>query len=328
MEQPSVTIIVPMRNEEAFIAECLASLRAQAYPADRLEILVMDGASTDRSAEIVAAISRNDPRVRCLPNPRVSQAAGMNDGLQVAHGAIIVRADAHATYGPDYVASCVRHLVAGDAENVGGLQRGTGTSPFSRAVAAAQNSPFGAGGAAYRLATEPCYTDTVWLGAWRRETLVELGGFNESMLANEDYELNCRLRTQGGRILLDPMLESTYYARGTAASLWRQYFRYGMGKIHCLTLHPASLKLRQAIPPLFVLALLSAAGLVWLSPRPLLGLATAYVLVVVLSALQTTRRGGTALFLPLLCIYPIMHLAWGLGFIRGVLKYGVPRRGR
>jgi succinoglycan biosynthesis protein ExoA len=321
MEQPTVTIVIPMRNEEAFIATCLGTLRAQHYPADRLEFLVMDGASTDNSAEIVTDIAREDPRVRLLPNPGRNQAAGMNEGLRHATGEIIVRADAHAVYGPAYVAICVRHLVAGEAENVGGLQRGTGTTLFSRAVAAAQNSPFGAGGAAYRLATEPCYADTVWLGSWYKRTLEDIGGFNEWAVPNEDYEANCRLRARGGRILLDPALESTYYPRGSPRLLWRQYFRYGQAKVRTWKLHPASLKPRQIIPPLFTLALAVAAGLAPVTPLPLSAIAGLYLLAVLAAAAQQ----AAALFLPLLLIFPTMHLAWGCGFLWGVVRHGVVR---
>lgn len=327
-QQPTVTIIVPMRNEEAFIETCLATLRAQDYPADRLEILVMDGESTDRSAEVVTAIGRDDPRVRCLPNPDRNQAAGMNAGLSQATGEIIVRADAHATYGPAYVATCVRHLVAGEAENVGGLQRGTGTTLFSRAVAAAQNSPFGAGGAAYRLATEPCYADTVWLGSWQKQTLDELGGFNEWAVPNEDYELNCRLRERGGRILLDPSLESAYYPRGSMRLLWRQYFRYGQAKVRTWKLHPTSLKPRQILPPLFTLALLITAGFALLTPLPIAILGGLYLLMVILSAVHGAEAHGAGVFLPLLLIFPTMHLAWGCGFWWGVLRHGLPRKQR
>ncbi|HOF87073.1 MAG TPA: glycosyltransferase family 2 protein [Armatimonadota bacterium] len=326
MEYPTVTIIIPMRNEEAFIASCLASLRAQRYQADRLEFLVMDGDSTDRSADIVTAIAGEDPRVRRIPNPGRTQAAGMNLGIAEAGGEIIVRADAHAVYGPDYVGACVRHLTAGEAENVGGLQRGTGTTYFSRAVAAAQNSAFGAGGAAYRLATAPCYTDTVWLGSWYKRTLVEIGGFNEWAVTNEDYEANCRLRARGGRILLDPSLESTYYVRGTLPLLWRQYFRYGLGKVRTWTLHPRSLKARQIIPPLFVLALLAAAALAALTPLPLRILGGTYLLAALLAALHTGIRRGVSLIPALLIIFPTMHLAWGLGFLWGLGRHGFPRR--
>jgi glycosyltransferase involved in cell wall biosynthesis len=318
--QPTVTILVPMRNEEAFIAACLASLRAQDYPADLLDILVLDGDSTDRSCEIVAAVAADDPRVRLLPNPRRTQAAAMNLGVEAATGEIIVRADAHATYGPSYVPTIIEHLVSGRAENVGGLQRGTGTTLFSRAVAAALNTPLGAGGAAYRLATEPQYTDTVWLGAWYRKTLLELDGFDETLPANEDYEHSLRLRKAGGRVLLDPTLPSTYHPRTSPARLWRQYFRYGIGKARVLRLHPESLILRQIIPPAFTLALLVSLGLLPLSPWPLAVVGGGYLLAVVLASLHAARHAGWPLVPCFLLIYPTIHLAWGFGLLWGLLS--------
>lgn len=308
-----------MRNEEAYIDACLASLRAQDYHGT-MELLVLDGASTDRSPAIVAELAGGDVRIRLLPNPQRTQAAAMNLGIRQATGEIIVRADAHATYGPAYVSTCVDHLVAGRADTVGGLQRGVGATPFSRALAVALQTPLGAGGAAYRLASEPCYTDTVWLGAWYRQTLVELGGFNEALIANEDYELNCRLRERGGRVLLDPSLESTYYPRTNPGRLWRQYFRYGMAKVRMLHDHPRSLLPRQAIPPLFVLALLIGAALVPITPLPLLGLAGSYLLIVLFASLSASPPvGAAALLLPI--VYPIIHFAWGLGFLWGLLRY-------
>ncbi|MHB9131803.1 MAG: glycosyltransferase family 2 protein [Armatimonadota bacterium] len=326
--QPStITIVVPMRNEEAFIAACLASLRAQDYPADLLDILVYDGESTDRSAEIVADIAREDPRVRLLPNPRRLQATAMNLALQDACGDIIIRADAHATYGPTYVSTCVNHLAAGRAENVGGLQRGAGTTAFSRAVAAALNTALGAGNAAYRTATEMRYTDTVWLGAWYKKTLVDLGGFREDMAANEDYELNCRLHEHGGRILLDPSLSSTYYARTSPAHLWRQYFRYGQSKVQTLKLHPDSLLPRQFAVPAFLLLLIVVTALISLTPLPLLILGSLYLLAVFASSLRSAASNGWLLFPLVVLAYPIMHFAWGLGFFWGCVRYrGFPLR--
>ncbi|MHB9027114.1 MAG: glycosyltransferase family 2 protein [Armatimonadota bacterium] len=321
MSQPLVSILVPMRNEEDFIESCLASLRAQEYPVDRMEIVVLDGESTDRSVEIVMQIAREDPRVRLLPNPQRLQAAAMNLGTREAAGEIIVRADAHAMYGPSYVSTCVGHLITGRAENVGGLQRAEGTTYFGRALAAALNSPFGSGNASYRVATEQRYVDTVWLGCWKRQTLLDLGGFDESMAANEDYELNCRLREQGGRILLDPTLPGAYYPRATLGQLWRQYFRYGRAKIRTLQLHPGSLKLRQLIPPLFVLLLaVSLAVLPWtyqLMIVPLL-----YVFSLLGESVITAARTDWCLFPLLMLIYPTIHLAWGLGFWWGLIRYG------
>ncbi len=314
MSLPTVTIIIPMWNEQDYIEACLASLCAQDYPAELLEILVLDGDSSDRSPEMVANIGRADRRVRLLPNPRRTQAAGLNEGIPQARGEIVVRADAHAVYGPSYVATCVKHLTAGRAECVGGLQRGVGTTPFGKAVAAALNTPLGAGNAPYRLAKEVRYADTVWLGSWRRQTLLELGGFDEEMVPNEDYELNCRLRERGGRILLDPSLPSTYYPRTSPARLWRQYFRYGRAKIRTLRRHPQTLVLRQLVVPAFLLALLlTAACLPW-SAWPLCAVGGIYLLAVLLGVLYAAPRAGgvNGIFLPL--IFPIIHLAWSLGF--------------
>lgn len=315
MSQPTVSILIPMRNEEDFIEACLDSLRAQDYPADRVEILVLDGESTDRSAEVVTRVSAQDPRVHLLTNPGRCQASAMNLGITKATGEIIVRADAHAEYGPTYVSICVAHLVAGRADNVGGLQRGTGTTPFGRAVAAALNTPLGAGNAPYRLATTVRYADTVWLGAWYRKTLQELGGFDVSMVPNEDYELNCRLRESGGRILLDPTLPSRYFARPTPTRLWRQYFRYGRAKVRTLRAHPQTLVLRQLIPPVFVAVLALSVALIPLSPLPVAILGGFYLLIILLGSLKGAHDTGwgSLLFLPF--IYLTIHLAWGVGFI-------------
>jgi succinoglycan biosynthesis protein ExoA len=322
MTPPLTTILIPMRNEEGFIAECLSSLQHQDYPADRLEIVVLDGDSTDRSPEIVREIAVHDPRVRLLPNPGRSQAHGMNVGIAAALGEIIVRADAHAIYGPSYVAACVEHLTAGRADNVGGPQRAVSSTLFGKAVAAAMASPLGAGNAPYRLSSAPRYADTVWLGAWRRQTLLDIGGYDPVMVPNEDYEMNCRLRAQGGRILFDPSLPSTYYPRTSPPHLWRQYFRYGQAKIRTLRAHPWSLVLRQLAVPVFLLALMACAALLPLSPWPLVGLGGLYLAAVLLGSAHTASRAGWPL-LPLLpLVYLTMHFAWGLGFYWGILRHG------
>lgn len=219
------------------------------------------------------------------------------------------------------------HLLAGRAENVGGLQRATGTTPFSHAVAAALQSPLGAGNAPYRLATDIRYADTVWLGAWRRQTLLDLGGFNPAMVPNEDYELNCRLREHGGRILLDPNLPSTYYPRTGPVRLWRQYFRYALAKIRCLRAHPDSLVLRQLAVPLAIGAILLAAILLPFSRIPFAVIGGGYALGVLLGSLHTAARSSwrNLFFLPL--IFAIIHFAWGVGFLWGTLRYhGFPLR--
>ena len=322
MSHPFTSILVPMRNEEEFIDACLASLRAQDYPAEQLEILVLDGESDDRSPDIVRAIGEQDLRVRLVPNPGRVQAAGLNIGIQEARGEIIVRADAHAIYGPTYVSTSVGHLVAGRADNVGGLQRAVGTTPFGEAVAAALQTPLGAGNAPYRLAKDVRYADTVWLGAWYRQTLRDLGGFDPAMVPNEDYEMNCRLRERGGRILLDPSLPATYYPRTSPARLWRQYFRYGLAKVRCLKAHPDTLVTRQLLVPVAVAVILLALALLPLTFLPGIIFVGGYLLALFLGSLFAAQqtRWRHLLFLP--AIYAIIHFAWGLSFLWGTLRYG------
>jgi glycosyltransferase involved in cell wall biosynthesis len=315
-----------MRNEEAFIETCLASLRQQSYAAERMEFLVLDGASADRSAALVRQIAAHDPRVRLIDNPGRHQASGLNIGVAAATGDIVVRADAHATYGPAYVATCVEHLVAGRADNVGGRQcAATDGRYLGRAIAALLRTPLGAGDARYRLATSVCYTDTVWLGAWYRRTLLDLGGFDETFVTNEDYEFNCRLRAAGGRILLDPSLESSYYVRPSLKRLAWQYFRYGEGKVRTLRRHPRSLKVRQALPALLTAMLLGAMALAPWSWLPLAIIGGGYLAILLLGSLQAAREDWT--FLPALPIIAlIIHQAWGCGFLWALITHGGLKR--
>ncbi|MCC7352959.1 MAG: glycosyltransferase [Anaerolineae bacterium] len=263
---PFVTVIVPVYNEAAHLADCLASLLAQDYPPPRMEILVADGGSTDGSQAIVEGFARRDPRVRLLMNPRRIAAAGLNLGLRAARGDVIARADGHAVLAPDYLRRCVDALRPADVAGVGGPLRGVGQGPVGRAVALALASPFGAGDSAYHLAQSgrPREADTVYLGAYTRAWLERVGGYNEKLAANEDYELNFRLRRAGGRILLVPEISSQTRVRETLGALARQYAGYGFWKAQMLRRHPASLRVRQAVPPLWVAVLaLGALGSFW-----------------------------------------------------------------
>ena len=352
-----VTIIVPVYNEAAHLADCLASLLAQDYPSACMEILVADGGSTDGSQAIVQEFARRDARVRLLMNPRRIAAAGLNLGLGAARGDIIVRADGHTILAPNYLRRCVERLQPADVAGVGGPLRGVGQGAIGRAVALAFASLFGAGDSAYHLAHsgEPRATDTVYLGAYSRAWLEKVGGYNEELAANEDYELNYRLRRAGGRILLVPDIRSQTYMRETLGALARQYAGYGFWKAQMLRRHPASLRIRQIIPPLWVAVLmmgalgailsrtllpawvtlvavyvgmtLAAAGLAAFSastphPRPLS--LTGREEVSAPSPLQGKGwgEGGTALryllLLPL--VFWTMHLAWGGGFWMGILR--------
>jgi len=282
------------------------------------EVLVHDGASTDGSASLVATMADIDRRVRLLHNPDRLQAAAFNRGLAEARGKYLVRLDAHSEYQDDYIAECVRLLEATGAENVGGVQRATGDSPVGRAIAVAVSSPFAAGDAHYRFATEPRFTDTVYLGAWRTATLRRLGGMRTDWAANEDYEMNVRLRQAGGRIYLSPSIRSTYHVRDSLAALARQYTRYGFWKVRTLLDHPSSLRWRQTVAPVFVISLLATWPLVHrfgvLGASHLILYASANAAASVVSAARSQWR-----HLPLLpVIFLIVHVGYGAGFLGGL----------
>ena len=223
---PYVTLLIPMRNEEGNIERCLDSVLSNDYPRDKTELLIIDGLSTDRSADIVRGYAEKYPWLRLISNPRQIQAVALNLGLREAKGQIILRMDAHSEYESDYISRCVSLLVSTDAVNVGGVQQAIGSDYLTRAIALATTSRLGIGDAKFRYACETMLVDTVYLGAWWKHSLEAVGGFDESLPVNEDYELNYRLRQAGGNILLSPNIASTYHVRRSLGSLARQYFRY------------------------------------------------------------------------------------------------------
>lgn len=320
---PTVSIVIPMRNEEKYIGPCLDSILAGDYPHDRIEIILVDDRSTDRSREIVAGYRESRPSIRLLESVRRSVPAALNIGFNEAKGEIIVRMDAHAVYASDYVRLCVSYLKENRAECVGGLQRGKGENTLTHAIAAAMASRFGAGGAAYRQSCAHEYVDTVYLGAWRRETLDRLRNrdglvYNENLAANEDYELNYRLRNLGGRILLAPDIISTYFVRADLKKLAVQYFRYGFNKILMLAMHPRSLRLRQIAAPALVLAIMGSL------PATAAGCSAGWVIpgvyTLALAAVSALNGLGRNLMITLLlpAVFVTMHMSWGIGFLAGL----------
>ena len=321
---PRVSIVVPMRNEAGGIVACLESILANRVEGG-MELLVLDGQSTDGSAELVRNIAERDPRVRLLENPARLQADAFNVGLREARGAYLIRMDAHTLYAADYVAECVRLLEETGAENVGGIQRAAGSSPVGRAIAAAVSSTVAAGDAKYRHAREPAWVDTVYLGAWRTETLRRLGGMIPGYAVNEDYEMNIRLRQAGGRVYLSPTIRSTYFVRGSLPKLARQYARYGFWKVRTLLLHPGSLRWRQLVAPAFALYLVTAPLLVrTIGPIGLAPLA-AYMLASLAASTGVASRTAWR-HLPLLpVIYLLIHASWGVGFLAGMVRWPLHR---
>jgi len=333
MSEAVVSIILAVRNEERFIARTLDAVLHQEYPLEAMEILVADGASDDGTTDAIRALDVAG-RIRIIPNPRRIQAAGLNLAMQHAHGDIIVRVDGHTVIAPDYVRQCVALLHQTGAWNVGGCMHPIGLTPMGRAIAAAGTTVF-AVPSAFHVSSTAQYTDTVYMGAWPRTVLLALGGFDEHLRTNEDYELNYRIRRAGGRIYLSPALRSSYICRQTLPTLARQYLSYGVGKADTMRKYPASLRPRQLVAPAFVAILVSSLAFWLISPVTRVLLLTAllsYCLLSVAFSLSAVWLRRPAYVLGLLwrlpLIYLTIHLCWGTGFWFGLLSSAVRRRDR
>jgi succinoglycan biosynthesis protein ExoA len=320
MTLPMVTIAMPAFNEERFIETCIRSVWAQDYPRDRLEILVADGRSTDRTRDILAALSAEDRRIRMIDNPERLQAAGLGQIVKQARGDVIVRMDVHCEYATDYVSQCIAALENTGADNVGGAQRAKARTPFQEALCAALTSPLGVGGASYRSATAEGFVDTVFLGAFRRAVFERVGLWDPAAATNEDAELNQRILESGGRIYLSPKIVVHYFPRESLSTLAKQYFRYGRGRARTLIMRGSFPKLRPLIP--FFLVTGTAAMLLIPPAWPLLPPAIAgYLLAAGAEAVRVGSPLGLAGIATAFAIFPTLHFSHGTGFLTGLWRY-------
>ncbi len=325
---PLVSIIVPCYNEQATIRLLLDAIYQQGFPSEEMEVIIADGLSTDCTRQEIAAFQDQHPQlhVKLVDNPKRAIPAALNSALDAAEGEYIIRLDAHCTPRSDYVARCVADLQAGYGDNVGGVWeiRPGGAGWMARAIAVAAAHPLGVGDARYRYTDQAGEVDTVPFGAFCRQVFERVGRFDESLLTNEDYEFNARLRQQGGKIWIDPTIRSIYFARANLAALARQYRRYGFWKWQMLRRYPQTLRWRQALPPLFVLSLM---GLLVLSPwwrlaGVLLGIEVLlYGIALLLGALPfALREKDAALVVGVPLAIATMHLSWGMGFLWSVIQ--------
>lgn len=320
-----VSIVIPMRNEERFIARCLDSIMANDYPRSQFEVLIADGMSTDRSRDIVQEYSKEFPNIMLLDNPKKIRVTANNVGIRAARGEIIVSMDVHVLYARDYIKKCVELLQTTGAANVGGIQKAIGYDYVTNAIALATSTPFGIGDAEFRYLKKEKWVDTVYLGAWYKKTLEDVGYFNENWVRNGDYELNYRIRKAGGKILLSPDVKCEYYVRSSLLKLARQYFLYGKWRVKTVKVHPDSIRWRHLISPLLI---------VWLLLSPILFLtgfrlwwipAGIYVVYTIFVSCGIGLNEGVQYIPILIPTFWILHISWGLGFVFGIFNFGFPK---
>ena len=327
---PMVSVIVPTYQEEPYLRRCVDSLLTTAYPRDRFELLIVDGGSSDRTVDIAKALALERGNIRVLHNPKRRQAAALNLGFSRSSpdSAIIIRADAHASYSPDFIGRCVAALERSGADMVVFAALAAADARcFQVAVAAAQNTPLGVGDSWYRVGRRSRFVDHGFHGCFRRKILEKSGAYDETFSHNEDAELSFRIAKAGGRIYLERSLEVAYYPRPTLRALALQYYRYGRGRAQNILKHRTRPVLRQALPMLLILgeAAIVAALATGVDRRlvaALVALLGAYVVTMLAAGCWFAVRRGSACLLFLPAVLATMHHAWGAGALGHFIAAG------
>jgi succinoglycan biosynthesis protein ExoA len=319
--RPEVSIIMPVRNEAASLDATLASVCSQATDAP-VEVIVVDDHSTDSTRSIIERWVAQDERVRLVINQRRGAANALNSGLEAARGRYLVRVDGHSIIPPNYVQALFEHMRSGACEGAGGQKRAVGEGLFGRAVAIAHGSRFGIGNSKYHYSQRQELVDHIPFGAYVTERARAIGGWDEELRPNEDYDFDFRYQQAGGRLLFDPGIVFDWRVRETPARLAHQYYTYGRGKFRTLARHPSSLHLRWLAPPMLVVSLAAGILLSWRT-RGRVFLAVvggSYALFLAVGALILGSRVGMRLAPHAALALGIMHLSWGTGFLVSVGK--------
>ncbi|MEM9200844.1 MAG: glycosyltransferase family 2 protein [Actinomycetota bacterium] len=306
----SLTVMIPALNAAGVIDRCLDAILAQDVEID-FDVVVAVGRSADGTADRVDARAADDGRVRRIDNPSGDTPRALNLAIQSSSGDLVVRVDAQAELPAGYLARILHTAIETGAANVGGIQRAVGEEPWARAIAAAMRSRFGVGPAQFRSGSHEGPTDTVYLGGFRRHALDVVGGYDESLIRNQDYELNYRLRKAGFVVWLDPSLVVDYTPRGSLRSLWSQYRQYGRWKRVVISRSPRSVRPRQIAAPALVLGLIGSAVL--LAVGSPVGLALPVVYATAVAVFAARPRGASRRRVAL--AFATMHVAWGWGFL-------------
>ncbi|RMD88550.1 MAG: glycosyltransferase [Calditrichaeota bacterium] len=321
---PLVTIICPVRNEEDHISECIESLVHQTFDKNNMEILIVDGMSTDRTREIVRKFQKKYRNIKLLDNPRSIIPVALNIGIKASSGKFILRMDGHAKAAPDYVERSIEILKNRPIDCVGGPIITLNPTDTGKAIAMAMSSPFGVGNSRFRTTQDmECLVDSVAFPAYKRDVFDKIGLFDEELIRCQDDEFNFRLRKYGGKVLLNPSIKSYYYSRSSFKKLWQQYFGYGFWKVRLLQKHLKMMKLRHFVPATFVTALilslilmLTGTSIFWF-----FAILITYSLASIIAAYLIWRKNREINFVKILISFYVLHFSYGSGFLAGLIRF-------
>lgn len=324
---PTVSIIVPCLNEGKRIHLLLEAILSQSYPLELLDIVIADGGSSDNTRSVIEKFTTAHPglSVKIVHNPAVTIPAALNTAIRATDSEVILRLDAHSAPYPDYISLAVDALQNGKGENVGGVWviKQSEENWVARSISVAAANPIGVGNARYRHTDKAGYVDTVPFGCFYRKLIEQIGMFDETLLTNEDYEFNTRVRNAGGRIWLDPRIKCVYYSRASFGKLVKQYFRYGFWKYKMLKRYPKTILWRQALPPLFLASLLVGLAISVIYP-PFLVMVELELLAYLLSIMaagvfEAIQKKDPMLIFGFTLAVIAMHFSWGAGFLWSIL---------
>jgi cellulose synthase/poly-beta-1,6-N-acetylglucosamine synthase-like glycosyltransferase len=319
---PAVSVIMPILNEERHLQSSLMRVLNQQYPG-QIEIVLALGPSKDNTNAIANELKKQHSNIVLVENPTGKTPTALNLAIKKSTNPIIVRLDGHALIEDNYIAKAVETLNEINADNVGGIMDAKGTTSFEKSVARAMTSKFGVGNAPFHVGGKPGEALTVYLGVFRREIFEKVGFFDETFIRAQDWEMNHRIRMNGGKIWFNPELKVTYRPRADLLSLAKQYFQYGQGRRHIVGTHKGTSSLRYLTPPLTVLGILlgSIFGLIGLWQgmdlftfgflAPLI-----YLAAVVLATVSNSKNLGFKSVLYLPTVFICMHICWGVGFLK------------
>lgn len=322
MNKSHISIVMPVYNEEEYIENCIESLLLQDYPKNLMEWIFVDGMSSDKTRQFIEKYIKEYPQmIKLLSNPYKTVPYAMNIGIKEAKGQFIIRLDAHADYSTDYISKCVYYLETTDADNVGGVAETKSKGFVGNAISKMLSSRFGVGNSEFRINGESGYVDTVPFGAFRREVFEKWGPYDERLTRNQDNEMNYRIRKNGGKIFLSSDIKLSYYCRDSIKGISDMAMKNGMWNVITMKLCLGSMGLRHFIPLIFLLSLicLPIVSVFW-HPIALLFVAELVLYSILDCVFSAKKASGIKEFLLLIILFPIFHITYGAGSLKGLLK--------